>query len=160
MKYYSYKTARHPAISTFLMIVAIGVLTASAKAQTGSVFETEIPFDFVIKNKTYSAGTYSIGRFSLTNPDVLILKNAAGKIESILQTQRLGAGEPNRQSALTFYRYGDVYFLDSIWTFGKNYGSRLTVFKANRERRDPVLISKIVTLRGKNRPSRAERVKH
>ena len=147
MKYINFKFAK--CLGTiFLMIIGVCVLTTNVRAQSESVFETQIPFDFVVKGRTFPAGTYQIRRLDQTNLDVLILKNAAGKKLSILHTQRLNSRAPSNQSKLTFHRYGDILFLDSIWASGKSYGSKLPIIKLDRERRRMIAMSEVVSLTG------------
>ncbi len=110
------------------------------------VFEIEVPFDFVVKDRTYNAGTYRIGRLSEANPDTLVLKNAGGKKSLILQTQRLDSGAPIELSVLTFRRDGETYFLDSIRASGETYESRLPFVKSDRQQRLVAQLPEIVSI--------------
>lgn len=132
-----------------LIIFGAGTFTTNVQAQTARIFEIKIPFDFVIKDKTFDAGTYRIGRLSEANPDTLILKNADHKKSSILQTQRLNAGGPLQHSTLSFRRDGETYFLDSIRSSGDSYESRLPIFKLDPRRPISVQLAEIVTITGK-----------
>ncbi|MGI8543890.1 MAG: hypothetical protein ACR2MD_10495 [Aridibacter sp.] len=136
------------AVLTIVMLGA-GAFTTNVRAQTARVFEIQIPFDFVIKDKTYDAGTYHIGRLNEANPDTLVLKNADSKKSLILHTQRLNSGDSINFSKLTFSRYGKTYFLDSIRTSGENYESRLPFVKSDRQRRSSVQLAEFVSINGK-----------
>ncbi len=105
-----------------------------------------MPFDFVVKDRTYNAGTYRIGRLSEANPDTLVLKNAGGKKSLILQTQRLDSGAPIELSVLTFRRDGETYFLDSIRASGETYESRLPFVKSDRQQRLVAQLPEIVSI--------------
>ncbi len=74
---------------SILMIIGVCVLTTNVRAQSRAVSEIKIPFDFVVKGQTFSAGRYRFGRLDQANLDTLILINAAGKTLSILQTRDL-----------------------------------------------------------------------
>jgi hypothetical protein len=136
------------AVLTIVMLGA-GAFTTNVRAQTARTFEIQIPFDFVIKDKTYDAGTYRIGRLSEANLDTLVLKKADGKKSLILQTQRLNSGAPTELSKLTFRRDGETYFLDSIRASGESYESRLPFVKLDRQRRSSVQLAEIVSITGK-----------
>ena len=146
MQYINLKLAKCLATSMFLMIIGICVLSTNVSAQSGAVSEIQIPFDFVVKGRTFSAGKYQIGRLDQANLDTLILKNSIGKTLSIMQTQRFNADVQSNQSKLTFLRYGDTYVLDSILASGEAYGSRLPMVKQDHQRQRRLVIAEIVTL--------------
>ena len=127
-------------------ILGAGAFATNVRAQTARAFEIQVPFDFVIKDRTYDAGRYRIGRLNEANPDMLVLKNADGKKSLILQTQRLGSGAPIELSKLTFSRYGEMYFLDSIRASGESYESRLPSVNSDRRRRGAAQFSEIVSI--------------
>ena len=131
-----------------VVMLGAGALATNVRAQTARVFEIQVPFDFVVKDRTYDAGTYRIGRLSEANPDTLILKNADDKKSLILQTQRLDSGAQIELSMLTFRRDGETYFLDSIRASGETYESRLPFVKSDR-RRSSVQLAEIVSITGK-----------
>ena len=118
MKYINLKFAKCLGTTIFLMISGICILTTNVRAQSGAVSEIQIPFDFVVKGQTFSAGKYRFGRLDQANLDTLTLKNAAGKTQSILQTQRFNSDDRSNQSKLIFHRYGEIYFLYSIRASG------------------------------------------
>ncbi len=148
MQYINLKLAKCLGTTIFLMIFGVCVLLTNVKAQSGTVSEIQIPFDFVVKGRTFSAGKYRVERLDQTILDTLILKNAAGKTQSIMQTQRFNSEHQSNESKLTFHRYGEVYFLYSIRASGDSYGSRLSMHKPDRQRRRPPMIAEIVTLTG------------
>ncbi len=134
------------AVLTVVMLGA-GAFTTNVRAQTARVFEIQVPFDFVVKDRTYNAGRYRVGRLNEANPDTLVLKNADDKKSLILQTQRLNSGAPTEISKLTFRRYGEMYFLDSIRASGEISESRLPSGRSERKRRDAtLLLTEIVSI--------------
>jgi len=148
MQYINLKLTKCLATTIFLIIIGGCVLSTNVKAQSGTVSEIQIPFDFVVKGRTFSAGKYRVERLDQTNLDTLILKNAAGTTQSIMQTQRFNSDTPKNQSKLIFHRYGEIYFLYSIRASGDNYGSRLSIIKSDRQRQRPPIMAEIVTLTG------------
>jgi hypothetical protein len=109
---------------------------ASAKAQSGSVFKIEIPFDFFIYGKNFPAGEYQFSRLNPTNPDILIIKNTARKKKAIFLTQRLKALSANKPSGLTFLRFGNIYFLNSIWALGDMFANQMIYDESIRKKRE------------------------
>ena len=116
------------------VVLAAGAFTAKVSAQSGSSFEIQVPFEFVVMGRTYPAARYRIGRLSQANPDTLVLKTSAGKTLLVLQTQRLSAEVPARVSTLTFSQYGETHFLDSIRASGQSYENRLPSTRLDRRR--------------------------
>ena len=129
-----------------VVILGAGAFATNVRAQTARVFEIHVPFDFVVKGRTYEAGRYRIGRLEQANPDRLVLKNAAGKTLLILQTQRLNSGAPIEFSKLTFRRDGEIYFLEGIQSSGEHYESRLPSVKSDRQGRSAEQLSEIVSI--------------
>lgn len=113
-----------------VVILGAGAFVTNVRAQASGAFEIQIPFEFVVNNRTYEAGTYRVGRLSAANPDMLILQTGNGKKSLILLTKRDAGGAPITISKLTFSRYGEIYFLDTIRAPGASYESR--IIKSNR----------------------------
>lgn len=132
-----------------LTAVVLGAGAFTVKAQNVGVFEIEVPFDFVVMGRTYEAARYQIGRLSQASPDTLVLNSAAGKTLLILNTQRLNSGTADRFSKLTFSRYGDTNYLDSIRASGSSYESRLPAVRSDRRRRSINLASQVVSITNK-----------
>ena len=132
-----------------VVILGAGAFATNVRAQNAGVFEIQVPFDFVVKGRTYEAGRYRIGRLNQVNPNMLVLKTATGKTLVILQTQRLGSGAPVKLSKLTFSRYGETYFLDGIHASSESYESRLPSVESERQRRGAARLSEIVSITGR-----------
>ncbi len=148
MKNIEIKFAKRLTMSVLtIVMIGAGAFAANVRAQTASVFKLRIPFDFVVKGRTYEAGKYRVGRLDEANPDTFVLKNEDGKTSLILLTQRLNSGVPTELSKLTFRRYGETYFLDSIRASGESYESRLPSGRSERKRRDAtLLLAEIVSI--------------
>ena len=129
-----------------VVILGAGAFATNVRAQNAGVFEIQVPFDFVVKGRTYEAGKYRIGRLNEASPNMLVLKTATGKTLVILQTQRGISGAPIKLSKLTFSRYGEMYFLDSIHASSESYERRLPSVKSDRRRRGAAQLSEIVSI--------------
>jgi hypothetical protein len=148
MKYTNLKFAKCLGTTLFLMTIGVFVLTSSVKAQSRADTQIQIPFDFVVKGRTFTAGKYRVERLDKANLDTLAIKNADGKTLSILQTQRINSNAPSDQSKLTFHRYGNIYFLDSIHASGESYASKLPMVKSDRKLRRLTLMAEIISVTG------------
>ena len=106
----------------------LAVVCASLHAQTMSLRGT-IPFAFRAGDTQMPAGEYTIRHSArvLTlhkeggGPSVVILTNAASRIK------------PPAESRLSFNRYGERYFLSSVWTSGSRDGREIPKGRAEAE---------------------------
>ena len=129
-----------------LVTLVLGAGAFAAKAQNAGVFEIDVPFDFVVNGRTYAAARYQIGRLNQASPDTLVLNSSNGKTLLILNTQRLNSGPSERFSKLTFSRYGETNFLESIRSSGSSYESRIPAIRADRRRRSIAQGSHVVSI--------------
>lgn len=106
--------------SCIFMLAGVG----SAQSINDSKFE--IPFDFIVKDKVFSAGEYSIERLNQGNPNLLILKNSDGKQKTIFLTQNAGM-KKNNQPRLSFKHYEDKYFLERVWLTEEGNGQQVLI---------------------------------
>lgn len=147
MKKIELKYAKRLALTVFtFLILGAGPFTANVQAQNASVFEVEVPFDFVVMGRTYAAATYKIGRLSQGSPDTLVLNSSSGKTLLMFQTQRLSSGTAAEFSRLTFIRNGETNTLESIIASGERHESRLPWIKSERHRQEIAQTSQTVRL--------------
>jgi hypothetical protein len=105
-----------------LQLASLGFLTlASAVALAQSAIAVKVPFDFMVSNKTFPAGQYSIS----ASRDQLTLQDSTGKpifvgIANAVSGRRVGGiGE------VVFHCYSDRCFLSEYWTPTRENGSQL-----------------------------------
>ena len=113
------------------IVMAIGSLlalslVATAQAQMpGIPIRASIPFDFMVRGRSFSAGDYWIERVS-DDPSGLVLRNIHNKHEHIVfETESMERSREPRHNVLVFNRYGDEYFLSEIVTAGEQDGREL-----------------------------------
>ena len=146
MKSFELKYVKRLALGVLVVVLGAGAFVTKVPAQNARVFEIQVPFDFVVMGRTYTADTYRIGRLSQANPDTLVLNNAAGKTLLIMNTQRLNSGAPAEFSTLNFSRYGETNVLEGIKASGDGYESRLPSIKSDRRRRSIAQVSQTVSI--------------
>ena len=147
MRYIELKYVKRLSLAVLtIVVIGAGAFSTKVSAQKATSFEIQVPFDFVVRGRTFAAARYRIGRLNPANPDLLVLKNSVGRTLMILQTQRLGSGAPAELSRLTFSRYGETNFLDSIMASGESYASLIPSIKSDRQRRETAQTMQIVSL--------------
>ena len=94
----------------FLTLASFGSALADSRDST----VTTVPFDFVVGNTTFPAGTYTISRISDDPKQGLRIQSSDGKTNAFVLPTTLESAAPNDQSKLQFRHEGDKYFLSSI----------------------------------------------
>ena len=115
-------------------IVALAFLTAlvsnaqSRSRQAGG----NVPFDFVVGEKTLAAGSYSVGTISITSADAVLVRSRDGRQKAIRLTNSVSDSANTRRARLVFHRYGNTYYLTQVWAAGANQGRELSKSKMER----------------------------
>ena len=112
----------------FLAGLFLVVLCASLHAQTMNMRAT-IPVPFHAGNAVMPAGSYTVSHSN----GVLILHEAAGKGAALVVTDAATGSRPAARSILSFHRYGENYFLASVWEEGLRDGCELRKSRAEKE---------------------------
>ena len=122
-------------ISRLLILVLLtagGAIRANAQALAEGTIEADVPFAFIVGEKTFPAGKYTLKRADDTNPGVLEIRNDKGRGTIFCDVETAQAKENPRQTNLVFDKIGDQYFLSEIWASDTNVGYRLP--KTNAEK--------------------------
>ena len=112
----------------FLVMLAVGTVHADPDRQV----RAEVPFDFMVGNKAYPAGTYAV---EYTDPQGVFVVQIGEdeRRRTVLWSNTVPAKSGQDSSPkLIFDRYGDQYFLTQVWA-GKDIGGR-ELRKLHRER--------------------------
>ena len=110
-------------LSLFVMLTATSVY-----AQVSNVQVANIPFEFVIGNKAFPAGRYTVTY--LDTHLMRIQSNDHGESLFVI-TGRVEAKKTRNE--FVFNRYGDQYFLSTLWTDGDHIGRAVSVSRSERE---------------------------
>jgi hypothetical protein len=114
------------------LLTAAGAICANAQALEEGSIEADVPFAFIVGEKAFPAGKYTLRRADATNPGVLEISNDKGRGTIFFEAQPARASEYPRQTNLVFDKIGDEYFLSEIWAADTNLGYRLP--KTNAEK--------------------------
>jgi len=123
----------------FFSVLVIGsVLTllvaGTARAQMpGTVIRASIPFDFIVRGRTFPAGKYEITRIS-DEPIGLLIRNVNDKHDNtVFETEPVYIRNTKTRDELVFHRYGESTFLSEILTEGDEIGEELAPSHAERK---------------------------
>lgn len=109
-------------LSLFVMLTA-----TSVSAQFDSVLVANIPFEFVIGNKTLPAGEYTVR--IIYGSEIQIQSQDRGA--SVFVGTRPANGK-KMGNELVFNRYGDRYFLSTLWRTG-DVGRAVSMSRSERK---------------------------
>ena len=110
---------------SLVLMAATLVFASTARAQELRV-KADIPFDFVVGNTVYVAGTYTI-RPATQNSNALLLD---GDTRGFVIPNECSSTQPAKSTKLVFDRMGDTYFLRQIWMQGNAIGREIPKGKA------------------------------
>jgi hypothetical protein len=118
-------------LSMFVMITgAFAMAVVSANGQSTRVV-AQVPFDFLVGDKAFPAGEYSVNSI-MQDGSALVIRNAEATNSAMRLTNSIEANPHNSQSRLVFHRYGRTYFLAEVWRGGDSEGRRLIQSKQER----------------------------
>ena len=122
------------AVTMLVSIIALAFVTAIASSAQprGKMIRADIPFDFVVGDKTLAAGKYSVGQITSNSDGGILVKSRTGNHGAMRLTNALLASAPKPKTSLTFLRYGNTYFLSQVWISGSREGREVIKSKAER----------------------------
>src|SRR6185369_2950412 len=123
-------------IKVVLMIVAsIATFGTSARAQTLDYgFRVNIPFDFIVGDKTLPAGQYSVARALPGSGDlVLQIGSVEGHSRAVPLTIPVNSLKSRDRATLVFHRFDDQYFLYQVWPSAATYGREIAKSRSERQ---------------------------
>jgi len=104
-----------------LMLVA-GVATANGQSKDRLV--AQVPFEFIVGDKTLASGEYKL-RTVTSAGEALLIKNADAGDAAIRMTSPIGYDHSKTYARLVFHRYDNRYFLSQVWMSGEGIGREL-----------------------------------
>ncbi len=120
----------------WLTVVTLVVLSGMASAQLSSTAKivTDVPFEFVVANRTIPAGQCAVQSATMDGR-TLLMRNEGASMNLFFNSSRSEAKQPASNYALVFNRYGNRYFLSGIKLQGSKILYRLPESKAEAELR-------------------------
>jgi hypothetical protein len=109
------------AAAVVVAILAMGAAVSMSAQESGPI-KVKVPFDFVVENNRLHAGDYTILRAA--NGALRIQDNDGRTTATVLALPTQGK-VTMKEAHFIFNRYGNDYFLQTIWTPGQNTGWQL-----------------------------------
>ena len=115
-------------LNVLLMLTALSI---SVQSQQRVVIN--IPFNFIVGQKTLPAGEYGFKRIKKDSETVWLVQSRDCRTSILFMTIPVRAAAMQEETKLIFHRYGGQYFLSQIWTPGDNTGRELLKPRLERE---------------------------
>ena len=142
-------------IKRLMMLSLVSMFTlcaaaASANAQLTIPIRAKIPFDFNVGEKKLPAGKYTFSRLSgFSDNHAMSVSNADASVHVFQSTFEASALKAKNESTLVFHKYGDLYFLEQIWSIGEQDGTQLSESRSERTIRQQLAQTRQSNLSGK-----------
>ena len=122
-----------------LWVLSLYPSVGNAQVSHRSALTVKVPFEFVVGNQAFPAGTYKFRSLLNSVPgkdtiDVIEVRSTEGRLYHAIVTDVVGSEEPNHPK-LVFTRSGGRTFLSEVWEAGKQSGCQLRGMKAIRRQR-------------------------
>lgn len=115
-----------------MLALFVAGATGIARAQTSRGIVAQIPFDFVVGEKRLPAGEYTVRSATHNAETTLLLRRADGQQAIMVLTDTAADASSRSNAKLEFRRYGDQYFLASVWTGGAAAGRTIPTSRLER----------------------------
>jgi hypothetical protein len=115
-----------------MLVVAVALATAagSVNAQTPNRVRANVPFEFVVGDKTLEAGEYTV-QTAIAGGEALVIRGTENGMGAMRLSSQTDVAKVKTHARLVFRRYGEKYFLAQIWN-GEKIGRELA--KSRQER--------------------------
>ena len=136
-------------VLSVLSVLAVFLLATPARAQQNGV-KADVPFDFVVGNRAYPAGEYTL-KAALNDSHIVRIENMNEVSAAFTQSNPCSKGQPSKETKLVFHRMGGHYFLYQVWTAGYTTGrefpkGRIEVELAqNHEQPEVVIVAAVIS---------------
>lgn len=119
-----------------LAATCLALFSAAAFALEGTEVRANIPFAFVVGEKSFPAGEYLFRLDDPTEPEALMVESPDGTRHdfALTETDTLPREEAAKESKLVFDRYGNDHYLAEIWIAGHEQGRMIPMSEIRRER--------------------------
>jgi hypothetical protein len=101
-----------------LILIAMFASAAESRAQAAYGLRANVPFDFVVGDKTIPAGRINAHGVSAAGQGSLSITNAAQGKLALRTGRRVSGAERTNQGKMVFHKYGNRYFLAEICVAG------------------------------------------
>jgi hypothetical protein len=107
-------------LHAILFVFAALLMATAVQAQQTSIKAT-VPFDFIVGDRVYLAGEYTITP-TLSSDNVLRITGGLDNQKALLPSNTCRNTDPSAETKLIFRRMGGSYFLAQVWVEGRTAG--------------------------------------
>ena len=97
-----------------LILIAMLASAVESRAQASYGLRANVPFDFVVGDKTIPAGRIRAHGVSASSQGALSITNSAQGKLALRTGRRVSGAERSNQGKLVFHKYGNRYFLAQV----------------------------------------------
>jgi hypothetical protein len=131
--------------ATVVLICLMTVAPCMVNAQGRDRIEVQIPFSFVLRERTLPAGKYVVERTDPGRPNILTFTNVEKSVVRVVLAQRVEKNQPSAASSLIFMQREGKLYLFQVWSMGSMNGaevpSALDKRTNDRRRQSPTLVT-------------------
>jgi len=133
-------------VTTIILFISLTtVAPVIANSQGRDRIEVDIPFSFVLRQRTLPAGKYVMERTDPSRPNILTLTNIDKSVVRVVLAQRIEKNNPSTASSLVFIKREGKLYLFQVWNVGSMNGaqvpSALDKQTNDRRRQTPALVT-------------------
>jgi len=133
-------------VTTIILFISLTtVAPVIANSQGRDRIEVDIPFSFVLRQRTLPAGKYVMERTDPSRPNILTLTNIDKSVVRVVLAQRIEKNNPSTASSLVFIKREGKLYLFQVWNVGSMNGaqvpSALDKQTNDRRRQTPTLVT-------------------
>jgi hypothetical protein len=104
----------------FVLLALTALLMAAATPAQETKVRASVPFNFVVGDRVYPAGEYSLNSATVNHAVIRIDNNQ--ELASFVSSSACTGVTPSAKTKLIFRRMGDNYFLYQVWVEGSMSG--------------------------------------
>ncbi len=104
-----------------------------AYADPDSEVRADIPFDFIVGNNTYPAGSYAVQYIDPQGVFLIQIGEDGSRLIVLWRNTVPAKSIHDNLPKLVFNRYGDQYFLTQVWAGGESNGREFRQLATERE---------------------------
>jgi hypothetical protein len=121
-------------LSSFTILGALLVMTSvTVRAQSERSKVTNIPFNFIVGQKTLPAGEYTVEPYRRDYDKVWLVQSRDGRTNALVITMPMQFSDTQEKTKLVFHKYGDQHFLAQVCLAGRNSGRELLMSRQENE---------------------------
>ena len=118
-------------LASIIVLAFATALVSSAQTRSQQI-RANIPFDFVVGDRTLTAGNYAVGTISSGSADAIAVRGRDNRQRVVRLTNAVTENAKTKRARLVFHRYGNTYFLAQVWASGSSEGREMVRSKAER----------------------------